>query len=64
MIKEKDEWVISVAEAGRRLKLGKNGAYLAAKRGEIPTIRVGHRLRVPVAALNRMWEQAGQKPPA
>ncbi len=62
MIKERDEWVISVVEAGRRLKLGKNGAYLAAKRGEIPTIKVGSRLRVPVAAFERLLAEAGRKP--
>jgi hypothetical protein len=60
--KNDHELVISVVEAGRRLLLGRNGAYLAAKRGEIPTIRVGSRLRVPVAALKRMLEEAGTKP--
>ncbi len=51
---------ISVPEAGRRyFNLSKNPSYEAARRGEIPTIRIGGRLFVPVAALERMLEQAG-----
>ena len=46
---------ISVPAAGRRyFDLGKNASYAAAARGEIPVIRIGSRLRVPVAALERM----------
>ena len=33
--------------------LGKNASYDAAKRGEIPTIRIGRLLRVPIIALER-----------
>jgi excisionase family DNA binding protein len=43
----------SVPEAGERLGIGRNSAYAAAKRGEIPTIRIGKLLRVPEAALAR-----------
>jgi hypothetical protein len=51
---------ISVPEAGRRyFDLGRNASYDAAKRGEIPVIKIGSRLRVPVSALDRMLEQAG-----
>jgi hypothetical protein len=45
---------MSVPEAGRHLGLGKNGAYVAAARGEIPVIKIGSRLRVPVVAFERM----------
>jgi excisionase family DNA binding protein len=45
---------ISVPEAGRWLGIGRNAAYDAARRGEIPTIRIGRLLRVPVVALERM----------
>jgi hypothetical protein len=45
---------ISVEEAGRiYYGLSRGGSYDAAKRGEIPTIRVGRLLRVPVAAMER-----------
>jgi Helix-turn-helix domain len=53
---------ISVPEAGRRyFDLGKNGSYAAAKRGEIPVIKIGSRLRVPVSKLDRMLEEAGER---
>lgn len=42
--------------AGRALGLGKNAAYAAVARGEIPTIRCGRLIRVPTAALRRMLE--------
>ena len=52
---------ISVPEAGRKyFGLSRNGSYDAAARGEIPTIRIGRLLRVPVRALDRMLETAGQ----
>ena len=45
---------ISVEEAGRTYYvLSRNGSYNAVKRGDIPVIRVGHLLRVPVAAMER-----------
>jgi excisionase family DNA binding protein len=45
---------ISVPEAARRLGIGRNQAYECAARGEIPTIRLGKRLLVPVAAFEAM----------
>jgi excisionase family DNA binding protein len=48
---------MSVPEAGRVLGLCRNGAYTAAARGEIPVIRLGRKLRVPVQALERMLEE-------
>lgn len=53
--------VLSVAEAGRRLGLSRPSAYLAAKRGQIPTIKIGRRLLVPKAALEKLLANAGQK---
>jgi hypothetical protein len=48
---------LSVPEAGRiYFELGRNASYAAAARGEIPTLKVGSRLRVPVLALERMLE--------
>ena len=45
---------VSVPEAGRILGIGRNSAYAGAERGEIPIIRVGKRLVVPRAALERL----------
>lgn len=49
---------ISVEEAGRLLGLSRPGAYRAAKRGDIPTIRIGRRLLVSRAALLAMLDAA------
>lgn len=46
---------LSVPEAGASyFGLSRGAAYEAAKRGEIPTIRIGKLLRVPVRALEQM----------
>jgi len=51
---------INVPAAGKMyFGLGRNGSYEAAKRGEIPTIKIGSRLRVPVIALDRMLAEVG-----
>jgi excisionase family DNA binding protein len=51
---------LSVPEAGRWLGLGRNASYEAARRGDIPTIRIGKLIRVPVVALERKLEEAGR----
>jgi Helix-turn-helix domain len=54
---ENDPLTISVPEAGKRyFNLSRNAAYAAAERGEIPTIRIGRLLRVPIRALERMLD--------
>lgn len=50
-------------ETAAILGLSKGSAYDAAKRGEIPTIRIGRRLVVPTAALRRML-QLDERTPA
>ena len=53
---------ISVPQAGKRyFGLCRNAAYDAAARGEIPTIKIGRLLRVPVRALEAMLNEAGQR---
>jgi len=53
------EKTISVPEAGRRyFDLCRGASYEAAKRGDIPTIRIGRLLRVPVRVLERMLDSA------
>ncbi|MCK1693828.1 helix-turn-helix domain-containing protein [Bradyrhizobium sp. 144] len=48
---------ISVPEAGQRyFGLSRNAAYAAAERGEIPTIKIGRLLKVPVKALEQMLD--------
>ncbi len=47
---------VPVPVAGKALGLGKNAAYRAAKRGEIPTVKIGGAIRVPTAALRRLLQ--------
>jgi hypothetical protein len=47
----KDYLTISVPEAGALLGLSRGSSYAAARRGEIPTLRLGNRLVVPVPRL-------------
>jgi excisionase family DNA binding protein len=53
---------LSVPEAGRKyFNLSRDASYQAAKRGELPTIRIGRLLRVPVVAMERLLETAGHQ---
>lgn len=44
----------TVDEVAEILGIGRNGAYEGVKSGEIPSIRIGKRILVPKAALDRM----------
>lgn len=57
-----EKMTLSVPEAGQRyFNMGKAANYQAAARGDIPTIRIGRLLRVPVRALERMLDNAGKR---
>jgi excisionase family DNA binding protein len=45
---------VSVDEASRILGISRGSAYTLAKTGELPTIRLGNRVLVPKAALERL----------
>jgi hypothetical protein len=52
---------ITVPEAGKKyFDLSRDASYAAAQRGDIPTIRIGRLLRVPVRVLERMLDSAGK----
>jgi hypothetical protein len=53
-------WALEPLEKRRREMLGRNASYEAARRGDIPTIRIGRLLQVPVVALERKLEEAGR----
>ncbi len=59
-----DRKTYSVTEAGKILGIGRSAAYEAARRGELPVVRIGRRLLVPIRALERMLETAGRLPAA
>jgi excisionase family DNA binding protein len=48
----------TVPHAGRILGLSRGSAYAAAANGEIPTIRIGGKLLVPMAALEDLLKPA------
>ena len=49
-----DRKKLSIPEAARVLGIGRSAAYQAARAGELPTIRIGRRVLVPVVALERV----------
>lgn len=51
---EVQPWM-TVSEAGRRaFGLGRSASYEAARRGDLPTLRVGNKLIVPTAKLRAL----------
>ncbi len=51
-------------EKARALGLGKNAVYQAARNGQIPTLRIGRRILVPRAALERLLAEGRPVKPA
>jgi hypothetical protein len=53
---------MTVPEAGKLyFGLSRCASYAAAERGDIPTIKIGKLLRVPVRALEEMLNAASKK---
>jgi excisionase family DNA binding protein len=50
---------LTVEEAGQILGISRNTAYALATSGRLPTIRLGRRLLVPKAALDRLLDNTG-----
>ena len=53
----------SVEEAATILGIGRSAAYQAVRTGEIPAIRIGRRLLVPVQALEQLLSTAKPSTP-
>lgn len=57
----RDRATLTVEEVAELLGVGRSCAYDAARRGDIPTMRLGRRLVIPVPALLRLLgEPEGQ----
>ena len=48
---------LTVEEAARVLGIGRSAAYIAARRGDLPAIRIGRRYLIPRVALERMLSE-------
>jgi excisionase family DNA binding protein len=58
-VNERERQTMSIDEAAKLLGIGRNNAYEAAHRGEIPTIRIGKRILVLREPLRRMLTGQG-----
>ena len=45
---------LTIAEMSLTLGIGRNSAYEAVKRGDIPSVRIGRRILVPTKALENL----------
>ena len=51
---ERVRMTLTVTEAAELLGIGRSAAYEATRRGQIPTLRIGRRILIPWAALERL----------
>lgn len=51
----------SVEHAGRLLGIGRNSAYKAVRDGDIPSVRIGGRILVPMARLRALLDGEHQR---
>jgi excisionase family DNA binding protein len=59
---DKLPYFLDIEEAAALIGIGKSTAYDAARRGDIPTVRFGRRLRVPRAALLELGHRPATAP--
>jgi excisionase family DNA binding protein len=54
--KKEEKWVLTPKEASRLLGLGRGLTYEAIRRGDIPSLRIGGRILIPLKLLKRQIE--------
>jgi excisionase family DNA binding protein len=54
VVKREERAVLTIEEAGRLLNVSRPTAYNLAKSGKIPVLKLGRKLMVPKASLDRM----------
>lgn len=64
MTEQVEPQVLSVPEAGRLLGICRDSAYAAVRTGALPSIRLGKRIVVPRAALERLLSGNSRQPPS
>jgi excisionase family DNA binding protein len=52
---------VSVSEAGRLLGISRSTAYAAVKRGDIPSVRIGGRVLVPLRRLEELIDPRDER---
>ena len=50
---------VTVPEAAEMLGISRNFAYQLVREGNLPSIRFGKRILIPIAALKKMLEEGG-----
>lgn len=58
---EKEKLTLTVEEAAEVLGISRPTAYEAIKTGALPYIRIGRRIIIPIAALEKLLANAGSK---
>ncbi|MBN2074214.1 MAG: helix-turn-helix domain-containing protein [Dehalococcoidales bacterium] len=58
---ENNKLTYSVQEASRLLGLSKNSTYQACLSGQIPCLRIGKRILIPIVKLDRMLNEGEEE---
>jgi len=58
---EMEKLTLNVSEAALKLGVSRPSLYQAIKKGEVPVIRIGHRVLIPIAALEQYLSCARSK---
>lgn len=53
--------LLTVPQVAKRLQIARGRAYELVASGQLPVVKIGHSLRIPVAALTRWIEEATER---
>ncbi len=57
-----DTLLLRIEDAARRLSLGRSKTYELVQSGDLPVVRIGKAVRIPVAGLERWVERQASIP--
>ena len=60
-MKANERLTYSVTEAARVLGISRNSCYAACERGELPCLKIGKRILIPRARLDRLLSDNGDR---
>ncbi len=61
MTADNQRLTLSVDEAAKKLGISRNSLYHAIQAGELPVLKIGKRLLIPIAALQKKLEGISEK---